>query len=105
MLIFLVRGLPQLEVYHTATPYKVTLRAITTDGTAELLELPDELRGVHRKKVILEKIQRFSQSEEANHLTPHGGKLEWTLRYSKDSLRYDQERKIITNHSAEEVSR
>lgn len=97
MLVALALGLSSLRVYYTATPYIVTLTAVKANDEAETLDLPSGLDGAHRKAVVLEKIRVFSESAEASDLTPPGGRLEWVLRYSKDSLQYDQERRVITN--------
>lgn len=96
ILVLIIYTLPRLKVYYSATPCKVTLEKVTADGVATPMSLPEGLEGVDRRKNILKKIQIFSGSSEAARITPPGGRLEWTLKYSKNSLRYDQEKKIIT---------
>gem|GEM_PF-2198779 len=99
----MVNATSRLRVYHTATPSSVSVVAITAKGQRTLIEPPLSLAGVRNDHRYLERlIFEFSETPEAHALTPPGGQLEWSLRYSVNSLRFDRIHIINTKVSDED---
>lgn len=93
----MVDAAPRFQVYHTATPTKVSVVAITVNAQRSPIETPASLAGVRNDTRHVERLIRdFSGTLEAHDLTPPGGQLEWSLRFSTNSLRFDRIHIIIT---------
>lgn len=84
-------------VYYRVTPTRVSVVAITADGTSAQVATPPSLEGVSDgvEKTVAA-ILRFSRTREARRLTPHGGYLRWSVTYSVDSARFDRVRTVTT---------
>jgi hypothetical protein len=102
MLALMALATPRILVYYHGTRTKVSVVAITANGKRSDLETPESLRGVGRGIRSAERrIRRFAETPAARALTPPGGRLEWSLHYSINSVRFDRVRIVITEVSSE----
>jgi len=100
VLALMVLATPRILVYHHGTPTKVSVVAITADGKRSALETPESLQGVRRGIRSAERqIRSFAETPTARALTPPGGRLEWSLHYPIDYIRFDHVRIINTEIS------
>ena len=80
-----------LRVYDRVTPTRVSVVAIGRDGTRTPEDTPSPLarvdHGIWRTR---SRVEQFARSEPGRRLVPPGGRLEWTIHHSENSLRFDR---------------
>jgi len=85
----------RVVVYDRVTPARVEVVAVTADGTRRDLPVPGPLAGIRSDADQTEGLVRsLSDSDAARRLVPPGGRVEWYVRYSYNSLEFDRVRLV-----------
>lgn len=97
LVLLLVASSLRLQVYAHVTVARVTAVAVAPTGARTPIPVPEGLRGVSSDvSGTAARVRRYARSTEARMLAPTGGRVEWYVRSSKDSLRFDRAERVAT---------
>ncbi|MEO8577461.1 MAG: hypothetical protein ABI556_12205 [Gemmatimonadales bacterium] len=84
LFLIMLASSPRLIVYNRSTQVGATrVEVVSIDAAGARLSLgaPSAVQGL-RLRATIAAIEAFAETRPAHMLTPQGGRLEWTLRYS-----------------------